>query len=144
MKYRLLCFMLLLFISTAPGQEGNVVIRIRLIDGRNGKPIKNSEVSYELRHGYSERLARTDKSGVASVNVPAQATILIHNTDAYLLCDHDNGGLVHNNFTVAEILSTGITEMAAGSSCHKTGGTASPGDLTLFVRPWKFLEKFVI
>jgi hypothetical protein len=123
-------------------QNATISIRIKLIDGLTGYPLKNSEVGLEDGTDYRKISARTNQLGVASVKIRKDAVILVHNTDQYVNCGDERGGLVHNDFRVNEILSTGIVEaIQQPNACGKVSAVLSPGQLTLFVRRWRRGEK---
>jgi hypothetical protein len=143
MKTRLLCLTLLLLIFAAEAQEQTVSIHIKLINGRTGKPMKHEQVGLEDGASYRELAIRTDEFGVASLKIRRDAVILTHNTDGYVNCADERGGLIHNDFNVSQILSNGIVEpIIQPNLCGKTSGVAKPGELILFVRPWRFGEQF--
>jgi hypothetical protein len=133
----------LLFLTlNAIAQGGAVSIRIKLIDGRTGTPMKDQQVGLEDGAGYRAISVRTNEFGIASLNIGKDAVILTHNTDYYVNCGDEPGGLVHNDFKVSQILSTGLVQpIIQPNLCGKTSGIATPGELVLFVRPWRFGEK---
>jgi hypothetical protein len=136
------CLALCLVVVPVQAQNPTVLIHIKLIDGRTGRPIKNEQVGLENRADYREISVRTDKVGIASLNISRDAVILVHNTDGYVNCGDERGGLVHNDFKVSEILSTGLVQaIMQPNLCGKASGVPRPGELVLFVRPWKPGEK---
>jgi len=51
-------------------------------------------------------------------------------------------GFIPNDFKVSQILSHGIVQpIIEPNFCGKTSGFVKPGDLILFVRPWRLGEK---
>lgn len=108
MKSCLLLLALVFLVLPARTQQELVLIHIRLIDGRTGNPMKNQRVGLEDRVGYPDISVRTNKSGIASLNISRDAVILAHNTDDYVNCGDERGGLVHNDFKVSQIISVGI------------------------------------
>jgi hypothetical protein len=136
------CFgFLLLCIPPAVSQEPPVEIHIKLINGTNGKPMKNTVVGLEGSPGYHEIPAQTNDVGIATVTVPKDSKILTHNTKKYVACVDEVGGLIHNDFEVSQILSTGIVEpVAKPNRCGMATSVRIPGELVHFVRPWRFLE----
>jgi len=104
--------------------------------------MKNELVGLENGADYRDISVRTDKYGIASLNINRGAVILVHNTDGYVNCGDERGGLVHNDFTVSEILSSGVIEpVTQPNHCGKASGVPKPGELVLFVRPWGPGEK---
>jgi hypothetical protein len=128
-------------VSVTVAQQPQTVIRIMLLNGLNGNPLKLTEVGLEVSPGYRKIAVRTDQNGVAAISISKDSTIFTHNTKLYVACADEPGGLVHNDFKVSEILSTGIVQrVAKPNRCRETTGTSVPGELVLFVRPWVFLE----
>lgn len=141
-RWGVLCLTLCLVVLIVQAQNPTVLIRIKLIDGRTGRPMKNEQVGLENRADYREISVRTDKYGIASLNISRDAVILVHNTDGYVNCGDERGGLAHNDFKVSEILSTGVVEaITQPNRCSKASGVPKPGELVLFVRPWEPGEK---
>jgi hypothetical protein len=142
MKYCLLCLTLFLLVSVARAQEDAVTIHIKLIDGRTGKPMKNQQVGLEDRAGYRDISVRTNEVGIASLKISKNTTILTHNTEDYVNCGDEAGGLVRNDFKVSQIVSTGIAQpISQPNLCKTTSAVAEPGEIVLFVRPWRTGEK---
>jgi len=138
MRGRLPCLMLLIVSSMVHAQNDIALIHVRLIDGQTGLPMKVQRVALEDRAGYRDVSVRPDASGVATLRISRGAILLTHNTHEYVNCGDEHGGLVHNDYKVSEILSTGIVEpIVQPNLCNRTSGSAKPGDLILFVRPWR-------
>jgi hypothetical protein len=132
-----------LFVCVYPAisQEPTAEIRIKLINGMNGKPMKDTEVGLEGSPDYHELSVRTSETGIATVRLQKDSVIYAHNTEKYVACVDEAHGLVHNDFKVGQILSTGIVQsVAKPNRCRMTTSVLMPGELVLFVRPWKFLE----
>ena len=126
-------------------QNATVLIHIKLIDGRTGQPIKDEQVGLENRAGYRDISVRTNEFGIASLNISRDAVILVHNTDKYVNCQDEGGGLIHNDFKVSQILSAGVVQaIVQPNLCGKASGVPRRGELILFVRPWRWGEKFVL
>jgi hypothetical protein len=138
MSRLLMCLPLLAVHILAQAQDRTAVIHIRLIDGRTGLPLKAKKVGLADRAGYRDISVSPDPSGLAELRISQDTTILVHNTHEYVNCGDEHGGLIHNDYKVSEILSTGIVEqIAAPNRCTKTSIPTKPGELTLFVRPWE-------
>jgi hypothetical protein len=85
---------------------------------------------------------RTNQFGIASLDIRRNAVILVHNTDKYVNCADERHGLIHNDFQVSQILSTGLVQaIEQPNLCGKASGVPKPGELILFVRPWRLGEK---
>ena len=142
MRWCLLRLTLCLVVLTAHAQNPTVLIHIRLIDGRTGRPMKNEQVGLESGADYRDISVRTDQFGIASLNISRDAVILVHNTNRYVNCGDERGGLIHNDFKVSEILSTGIVQaITQPNLCGKASGVPRSGELVLFVRPWRLGER---
>ena len=135
---RLLRLTLCLVVLIVHAQNPTVLIHIRLIDGRTGRPMKNEQIGLENRADYREISLRTDQLGIASLNISRDAVVLVHNTNRYVNCGDERCGLVHNDFKVSEILSIGVVQaIMQPNLCGKASGVPKPGELILFVRPWR-------
>jgi hypothetical protein len=89
-------------------ESTTVVIHIKLIDGRNGEPMKDKQVGLEDGADYHEIALRTDGDGIASLKISRDAVILTHNTKEYVDCADERGGLIHNDYRVSEIVDSGV------------------------------------
>ena len=140
LRPRRLALFLSLFVLYA--QDATITVRIKLIDGRTGHPIKNEKIGLEDRTDYHDISVRTNDLGVASLQIRKDAVILVHNTDQYVNCADERGGLVHNDFKVEKILESGIAQaIPQPNICDKVSAVPSRGELILFVRPWRLGEK---
>jgi hypothetical protein len=138
MKCHLLCLTLLIGTVTAYAQNNTALIHITLINGQTGLPMEAQKVALEDRSGYRDISIISDASGVATLRINRDTVILTHNTHQYVNCSDEHGGLIHNDYKVSAILSTGIVEQIVQPNlCTRTPGSAKPGDLILFVRPWR-------
>jgi len=137
----LFCIAFLCFVPIAAPQQATVDIHIRLVNGLNGRPWKLTAVGFEVSPGYRNLTVQTDPNGLATITVPKDATIYAHNTNRYVACADEAGGLIHNDFKVSQILGTGIVQpVGRPNRCSTTSAIPVPGDLVIFVRPWRFLE----
>jgi len=142
------------------GQE----IRIRVLNGRNGRPVANECLNVQLVPSrYSGLVIPTDKQGVATLRLdgdpdnlgkgrckgaavpyPSLKPVGSIRTfpDWYVDCQpYEHVGSYHNSvpiyYQVREILDTGIV---AGNVCGTFRGEPQPGELVLFVRPAHWWE----
>ena len=96
------------------------------------------KVGLEDSSGYRDISIIPDANGVATLRISRDSVILTHNTHEYVSCADEKGGLIPNDYKVSEILSKGIVEQIAQPNlCTKVSGSAQPGNLILFVRPWR-------
>jgi hypothetical protein len=131
----------LFFLAAPEAQEASAVIHIKLINGLNGQPLKLAEVGVELSPDYRELKVMTDEHGDAMLHLPNDSTIYTHNTRQYVACADEAGGLIHNDFKVSRVIESGAVQaFAKPNHCHVTTSAPVPGELVIFVRPWKFHE----
>ena len=138
-RWGMLCLMLCLVVLIVQAQNPTVLIHIKLIDGRTGRPMKNEQVGLTQKMKpigkfpeYRDISVRTDKFGIASLNISRDAVILLQNTDRYVHCGDERGGIINNDFKVSEILSTGVVEaITQPNRCGKASGVPKPGELVL-------------
>ena len=115
------------------------IIRIRVLDGRNGRPIGDERVNVLFDAERSARLVPTDRSGVAVVNLGSEHLDVIRITsDYYVPCQPHPKDSPFLSYSVKEVLQSGI---ASSNFCGKIEGSPKPGELILFVRPRSFLER---
>jgi hypothetical protein len=142
MSWFLLRLTLFLVVLIVQAQNATVSIHIKLTDGRTGRPMKDQQVGLENPADHREISVRANQFGVASLNISKDAVILVHNTDKYVNCGDERGGLIHNDFKVSQIVSTGVVQaIMQPNLCGKASGVPRPGELVLFVRPWRLGEK---
>jgi hypothetical protein len=116
-------------------------ITIRLLDGRNGKPIRTDEVQIwidqDQRHVLTVHAA---PNGVATVEIPTgvSAVYVTARRDGWYMyrCDADESN--HSAYSLEEIMKSGT--VAANRCSHKTVAAES-GRLTVFLRPLTFWDK---
>lgn len=114
-------------------------IRIRVVDGRNGRAIGDERVNVLFDAERSARLVPTDRSGVAAVNLGNDHVETIRITsDYYTPCQPHPKDTPFLSFAVTEVLQSGV---ASSNSCGKIEGSPKPGELIFFVRPRSFLER---
>jgi hypothetical protein len=119
-------------------EDVSVTVRIKLIDGRTGRPVRNEKISLQDRSDYHDISVRTNDLGVASLQIRKDAVILAHNTDQHVNCADERGGLAHNDFNVEKILAIGIAQVIPQPNvCGKVSAAPSRGELILFVRRWR-------
>ena len=130
-----------LAIGVAHGQA--VTVRIRVLNGRTGKPIAQHWVSPRIeppRPHAPKHASTTDINGIVALTVPLHtglnAIVGEYPTCRYVpKADRAEGPLT---FPVDQILATGVVE--ANSCSHRTVAP-TPGELTLFVRPLHWWDR---
>jgi hypothetical protein len=142
-------------------------LEIKLVDGRNGRPMVGTSAYVNIWVGGERKEAiaiPTDSNGVArlqltlnpnDVNVPnstGHGTIVANHPVVqydesfrinvpYVVCgsgEGDRSPLGLKNFSTKEVLDHGY---ASANTCGKVTATPQPGQVVLFVRPLRFMEK---
>ena len=160
--------LLVTVLLTMPAMSlGAQTLEIKLVDGRNGRPMvgASSYVNVWVGGERKEAIAiPTDDNGVArlqltlnpnEVNVPnstGHGTIVANHpvvkydesfriNAPYVLCGSGEGNhswLELKNFSTKEVLDHGY---ASVNTCGKVTASPQPGQVVLFVRPLTFWEK---
>jgi hypothetical protein len=146
---RLLCALLALvvtFIVSAPSQtEGTAEIRIRLIDGRNGKPIAAGEFlvlesSAPADRKQLTRDATTGPDGYAAISVPVdfKGSFIVGPVGKpnYEQCISWNG---KREFSVEAIRTTGV--VSKNTCRRKITQSPVPGVLIVYLRPERLCDR---
>jgi hypothetical protein len=113
------------------------VIRIHVIDGRNGKTITDEHLNLwiNMRKGDS-RVLVPGPDGIAELDLPAGSSIDVA-TNLYVDCRPYQKGVPSPMYSVDEIKRYGI---ATKNTCGKLGSEARQGELLFFVRPIHWWE----
>ncbi len=160
-----LCLLLLATSSLCKGAHAQS-IRIKVVNGRNGRPIAHTHVNVWVgKERKSAIVIPTDKDGVASlaltdkegeVNVPpedgfgshiATNPIVKYGDDLginapYVLCQPgtpDYSWLAIRHIPTNQVVVQGIV---TPNVCGKATAPQIPGEIVIFVRPLSWWEKF--
>jgi len=140
MKPLQIALSLLLLTILCPAQNTPSIV-IRFLNGKNGKPIRDKQVTIGL--GKSGAIARdADSKGEIPLDIPGvEPRELRVRPDDYFDCrfKHDQmgpGGL-ELKYSLDEIVSKGIV---GDNFCGKAHVSPTPGVLTLYLRPRTFME----
>lgn len=137
---------LLLIVSLASGFSTLAlhaqVIQIKVVNGKNGKPVANLEIMFRTElTTFPHPSLLTDRGGEVVVKVgPFTGMALYTPSLKYAPCLKPTiKGQAPSSplYSVADILSKGIS---MENSCSKRRIDAVPGELIYFVRPWTFWE----
>jgi hypothetical protein len=151
---------------TMPAMSLAQTLEIKLVDGRNGRPMVGASAYVNVWVGRERKEAiaiPTDDKGIARLQLtlnPNEENIPIstgHGTIVeshpvvkydesfrinapYVLCggEESRSWLELKNFITKEVLEHGY---ASGNICGKVTATPQPGQVILFVRPLTFWEK---
>jgi hypothetical protein len=108
-------------------------ITIRVVDGRNGHPVTDEKLQlwFNSQSGSAISIS-TDNHGVAQVDAPSDAVLLL-SANLYVDCRYSKQtGPERPSYPVSDILRTGkLTE----NTCGKLKLSPTPGELIFFVRP---------
>ena len=136
-RFALLCALLIVpCVSHAQTAE----IHIRIVNGKNGRPIKNETLRvWTARDHIDADLWPTDATGTVLLKVDGNAQIAV-DANLYANCrvlpqDQQPSQLL---YSVAEVLNKGIS---TENTCGPVRVAAKPGELILFERSFTLLEK---
>ncbi len=119
--------------STAEAAPGAMTYRIRVLDGRNGLPIRNAHVKlwYDEPAGSGYEFA-TDIHGVGEMPAPVgePVRVLASVTD-YTDCRKPMRDDPPHGYNLADIARSGV---ATENACGRVSIHTQPGELVLFVR----------
>jgi hypothetical protein len=115
-----------------PGQ-----VRIRVINALTNEPVHDERLNVALRVDQIGSVAMgTDKNGIILVD-PKKATIMRILSNMYADCRPRSE--LYTNYSVAAILSTGVT---TGNLCSSASPKATPGELILYEVPKTYLRQY--
>jgi hypothetical protein len=129
----------MLVLSTGISAE---TITIRVIDGRNGHSISDEKLQmwFNSQSGSAMSLS-TDKQGVATVDAPSNAALLL-SANLYVDCRYSKQtGPQRPTYAVSDILRSGVL---TANTCGKLKLSPTPGELIFFVRPehlWEGMKR---
>jgi hypothetical protein len=136
-RFALLCALLIVpCVSHAQTAE----IHIRIVNGKNGRPIKNETLRvWTTRDHIDADLWPTDANGAVLLKVDGNAQIAV-DANLYATCRTlpQNQQPSQLLYSVAEVLGKGIS---TENTCGNIHVAAKPGELILFERPFTLLEK---
>jgi hypothetical protein len=130
--------MLGLAMLVLPAGRSAEPITIRVVDGRNGDPISDEKLQlwFNSRSGSAMSIS-TDKQGVAKVDAPSGAALLL-SANLYVDCRYSKQtGPERPTYPVSVILRSGVL---AANTCGKLKLSPTPGELIFFVRPEHWWE----
>jgi hypothetical protein len=113
-------------------------ITIRIVDGRNGHSISDEKLQlwFNSQSGSAMSIS-TDKQGVAKVDAPSGAALLL-SANLYVDCRYSKQtGPERPTYPVSDILRSGVLST---NTCGKLKLSPTPGELIFFVRPEHWWE----
>ena len=115
-----------------PGQ-----VHIRVINALTNQPVHDERLNVALREDQIGSVAMgTDKNGIILVDTK-KATVLRILANMYADCRPRSE--LYTNYSVAAILSTGVT---TGNLCSSASPKAKPGELILYEVPKTYLRQY--
>jgi hypothetical protein len=123
-------------------QAQESTITIRLLNGKNGKPITDRDFNIHLGSSWDNLLHDTDSRGEIKLDVADvwPRTIRVapdFRFDCRSKKDFGDGGMIE--YSLDEILTKGVV---GKNFCGKATSLAHPSVLVIFVRPRTFIEKW--
>ena len=142
-RWRLLMTLSLALGFSALGLQAQV-IRVKVVAGKNGKPVANMEISFRTEitsPPWVHPSLLTDRDGEIAVKVGSFTSMALYTPSLkYAACltpTTKGQGPSSPLYSVAEILGKGVS---MENNCGKRRIDAVPGELIYFVRPWTFWE----
>jgi hypothetical protein len=124
---------------THEATPGAMTFRIRVLDGRNGMPIRNAHVKlwYDEPAGSGYEFA-TDLHGVGEMPAPVGEPLrVLASVIDYIDCRKMMRGDPPQAYNLAGIAKSGI---ATENACGRVSTHTQPGELVLFVRSPRWYE----
>ena len=154
MKRRRCHSVALLFLAVSPhigiAQTGQRIV-VKLVDGRNGRTLKNQSVAIWLAEkaiGMPNQTVLTNNEGIAAFPVPPQQTSFVIGGESLVDCRmhmrHGKVAMDESNtykaevYVFADVLAHGAV---GANTCGKATTQPIPGQLVLFVRPPHWWEQ---
>lgn len=131
---------LLSLVVLSPAQQSNRKIVLQLLNGKNGKPIRDENINVWL--GNVQSWPTADSQGEVMLDFshaqPSEIRVMPnYRFDCRFKADAMGGRSV--KYSLNEIITKGIV---GENLCGKISALPRPGVLTLFVRPRTFFEKW--
>ena len=111
------------------------IIRIRVLNGHNGKPIANEQVSLYIKGEKDALSYTTDMNGTFTLDLDPSKEVL-PSTEWWITCRKINPTAPHL-FSVEAIHNDGATDE---NTCGKAKSEVIRGTLTIFARKASFFE----
>jgi hypothetical protein len=145
MKFRLIsfriCFVIastfiLMIASPQTSEAENVVITIHLVNGKNGKPIKDENLNVFVNKGRGAENFRPDSDGIIKLTVDSNALVsFLSNIDVtcHKITEVENSQHQLQQYKVSDILEHGISD--TNTCSKKVRIEPHPGDFIYYERP---------
>jgi hypothetical protein len=131
----------ILLAATCPASlvAEDVVLTIRLINGKNGKPITDENLNVFRNGSHFAENFRADHNGVIRLSIDRDAVVAFQ-SNIQVTCHPygPNDGTSLREYRVREILTTGLSDKNMCSK--KITVEAKPGEFVYYERPRTFWE----
>jgi hypothetical protein len=116
----------------------DVTVTVRLVNGKNGKPITDENLNVWVNDATGSQLFRPDRDGIIKLRVGSN-DVLSFASNIQVTC-HTYSRDEHSirKYRVSEILALGISDENLCSK--KVRVEAKPGEFVFYERPRTFLE----
>ncbi|MGD0429407.1 MAG: hypothetical protein ABSC10_22095 [Candidatus Acidiferrales bacterium] len=131
-------------IQNASSEPTARAIKFRLLNGKNGKPIKNENPSIWIGDATEPINPYTDSHGEIVVNVTdirSQQLRVLPDWDADCRFKGDSDAGMQVKYSLNKIITTGVV---SENLCGKRRIDPVPGVLVLYLRPRTFMEKWAL
>lgn len=118
-------------------------LHLRILDGRNGRPIANEQpqVTWIGHQNGSPIQVQTNQDGIAKLDLPSGAIDYVRiEANLYYDCRKVSKDMTPTSYSVREALRAGIVAI---NTCGKVDIEPGRGEIILFVRPlhrWERLK----
>lgn len=131
-------YILLLSVCSTMLSAEDVVITIRLVNGRNGKPISDENLNVFINgSGFAENY-RADKNGIIRLTLDQNATVSFASNIEVACHPYTSQERQQRQYRVSEILDHGIADENLCSK--KIRADAKAGEFVFYERQRMFLE----
>ncbi|HEX2917051.1 MAG TPA: hypothetical protein VHN81_00935 [Edaphobacter sp.] len=136
LRFRAFIALVMLAISfNLLAEDQTVEIHVRVINGKNGKPIRDEKLNVSTGENDANLMA-TNETGTIVLHIDSGARLGVI-SNLYVTCQPYKPGESWRFYSVDEIVSKGISQ---ANTCSHIRVSAKPGELILFERPRTFWE----
>jgi hypothetical protein len=132
---------LMLFAGLEPHAKAQLVsIQIRVLNGKNGKPIKDEKLNvWRTADQRDSEIMPTDTNGVIPLEVDKNSSIRVGG-NIYFTCHPYKAGDKERLYSVEKILNEGIVDL---NTCGNANVLAKPREFVIYERPrslWEWMK----
>lgn len=138
----LLAFVALSALWPMPLNGQSVPITIRLVNGKNGRPISDENLNVWFNENKDSHLFRPDANGIITLQLGSSDVLSLAGNIDVSCHPYNRGEHSLRRYSVSEILKRGVTDE---NLCNrKIQVEASPGTLVFYERPRTWLEWWLL